>query len=101
MLEYWLKRHTVKSNRAIGKQLGVGKNTVEAKRQELEATGSIDRLEKLEGEDGRLRPRHATPRSPKPGLPDTTPLTFPAPAGEAQEEAPGSENVLSQDRMGL
>ncbi len=100
MLEYWLKRHTVKSNRAIGRQLGVGKNTVEAKRQELEAGGSIDRLEKLEGEDGKLYPRHAKPRTLKPGLLDAAPLTFPAPAEEAQGEAPGLLEVRKLERVG-
>lgn len=86
MLEYWLKRHAGRSNTWIAKDVGVGRHTVERKREQMETNKAIGLVEKLEGEDGRLRPRHAAPRSPKPGLPDTSPLTFPAPKLERQEQ---------------
>ena len=85
VLEYWLKRHTKRSNPWIAQDLGIGKNRVEEKRRELESSKSIELAEKTEGRDGKSYPRRSAPRSPKPGLPDTSPLTFPAPDLQRRE----------------
>ncbi len=52
-----LKRHTERSNRWIGEDCGVHKNTVEDIRVELEAGGQIAHLAHLIGRDGKKRPR--------------------------------------------
>ncbi len=57
-----LKRHTERSNRWIGEDCGVHKNTVVDIREELEATGQIARLTHLIGKDGKKRPREMPKR---------------------------------------
>lgn len=86
MLEYWLKRYTGRSNSWIGKDLGVSKDKVGRKRDEMEGQQLITPMPVLRTEDGRSYPRHPKPRTPKPGLPDTSPLL--PPAAEAEAEAP-------------
>lgn len=51
-----LTLNPAKSNRAIAAIAGVSHNTVVAVREEMEATGQIDQLEKTTGIDGRERP---------------------------------------------
>ena len=45
-----------RSNRLIGKQLGVHHATVASVRSEMEGTGQIDQLERTVGNDGKARP---------------------------------------------
>ncbi len=60
MVKYWLLNFTGYSNRRIADEIGVGKNRVEAKRQEMESTGLLDQLDKLEGKNGKIYPRTIT-----------------------------------------
>jgi hypothetical protein len=46
-----------RSNRLIGKQLGVHHATVAGVRAEMEGTGQIDQLERTVGSDGKYRPK--------------------------------------------
>jgi ParB/RepB/Spo0J family partition protein len=57
VIRYWLANYTHHSNRRIADEIGVNHETVETKRQQLEATGVIRQLNKLEGKDGKVRPR--------------------------------------------
>lgn len=62
VITYWLVRYAERSNNWIASDLGVSKNTVEEKRRELESTCQIDKLDKLQGRDGKERPRTQKPR---------------------------------------
>jgi hypothetical protein len=64
-VEYWLLNCTGYSNRRIADEIGVDSKTVEKKRVELESVAEIPQLDRLEGKDGRVRPR-AVPRQPPP-----------------------------------
>ncbi len=52
-VEYWLLNCTGYTNRRIADEIGTTDKTVEAKRQEMESTGEIRQLDRLEGKDGR------------------------------------------------
>jgi len=52
-----LIRHTERSDRWIAEDCGISKNTVQAIREELEAGGQIDHLDKVQGKDGNWYPR--------------------------------------------
>jgi hypothetical protein len=54
-----------RSNRWIGKQLGVSHPTVAAVRAELEATGKICQLESTLGSDGKYRPKRVFQNPPE------------------------------------
>lgn len=54
-----LRESANRSNRWIGKQLGVHHATVASVRSELAATGQIDQLSRTVGMDGKLRPSSA------------------------------------------
>lgn len=64
-VEYWLLNCTGYSNRRIADEIGANHETVEKKRVEMESTGEIRQLDKLEGKDGRVWPR-TVPRQPPP-----------------------------------
>ena len=60
------------SNRRIARGLGVHHDTVASVRHELASTGQIDQLDRLIGQDGRVRPAQGTISSPY-GQPDESP----------------------------
>jgi hypothetical protein len=66
-IERAIKFHPDRSNRFIARHVGVDHNTVARQRKELESTGEIHQLEKLQGVDGRWRPAHrwGAVRSPR------------------------------------
>lgn len=64
VIRYWLANYTGHSNKRIADEIGVSDHTVEAKRQEMESTSQIAKLDKLEGRDGKLRPRTQSKREP-------------------------------------
>lgn len=66
VIKYWLKAFTDHSNRRIADEIGVDHKTVESKRVELEGTGEIPQLDKLEGKDGKIRPRTQPRRESRP-----------------------------------
>ena len=59
-----LRETPEKSDRQIGRELGVAGNTVSAQRRELERTAQIEQLDTTIGADGKERPRQIT-RQPK------------------------------------
>lgn len=64
VIAYWLANFTHHSNKRIADEIGVDDETVEAKRQTMEATSEIRKLDKLEGKDGKLRPRTVSRKPP-------------------------------------
>lgn len=70
---YYLKEFTHWSDRRVAAEVGVSNHTVDKKRQELEATGQITQLDKLEGADGKTRPRKMPKPKPKPKPPPPIP----------------------------
>ena len=56
-VERMLMLHTERSDRWIAEDMGVSKNTVAKYREELEAGGQIDQVEKFIGKDGKEYPR--------------------------------------------
>lgn len=61
-ISYYLKEHTELSDRQIARVFGVDKNTVNARRKEMESTGEIHQLETSIGADGKERPRQVEHR---------------------------------------
>lgn len=56
-VERMLMLHTKRSDRWIAEDMGVSKNTVAKYREELEAGGQIDQVDKFIGKDGKEYPR--------------------------------------------
>ena len=77
----YIKLYAERSDNWIAEDLGVSENTVRGQRDELEATSQVEKLGKLQGKDGKERPRKQ-PRKQrevaeqvvsKPGLKQDTP----------------------------
>ena len=66
LAEWLLKRNAAKSDREIGKQAGVSKNTAAQVRKDLEARGQIDHVSKRTDSKGRKQPANKQTPSKKP-----------------------------------
>jgi ParB/RepB/Spo0J family partition protein len=94
IIEYWLANYTGRSNNWIASDLGVSDMTVEKKRQEMESTSQIRKLDKLEGKDGRVRPRTQPKRevvTESHNLPDLGEDSSLYSEGAISDEIPGLE----------
>jgi hypothetical protein len=98
-----LKLRPERSDREIGRTIGVSKNTAASVRGEMESTGQIDQLNKRIGRDGRartaVRRKRSRPRGTSPGAP-TSFTTLPASSAAAPSVAaakPERSDILVMD----
>lgn len=62
----WLRTYTHWANNRIAEDLGVSDMTIAKKRAEMESTSQIRKFDKLEGADGKYRPRSQPRATPQP-----------------------------------
>lgn len=67
VVEEYIKLYPDRSNNWIAEDLGVSENTVRDRRQDMESTSQLEKLDTLKGKDGKERPRkQAKPKPPEP-----------------------------------